>query len=82
MACSFYVLFFCGLNITWKSALYKLTKYFFFVRSDFRSKFDVVSPVRKSIIWNNCKVRVNGEPIYYHNYKSSNIVLLSDLSLI
>ena len=47
--------------------------------SDFRSKFDVVSPVRISIIWNNCKIRVNGKPIYYHNYKSSNIVLLSDL---
>ena len=43
--------------------------------SDFPSEFDVVSPVRKSIIWNNCKIRVNGKPIYYHNYKSSNIVL-------
>ena len=31
--------------------------------SDFRSKFDLVSPVRKSIIWNNCKIRVNGKPI-------------------
>ena len=46
--------------------------------SDFRSKFDVVSPFRECIIWNNGKTRVNGKPKYYHNYKCSNIVLLSD----
>ena len=46
--------------------------------SDFRSRFDPVSP-HETIIWNNHKIRVNGKPIFYNNYNSANIVLLSDL---
>ena len=46
--------------------------------TDFRSKFDLVSP-RETIILNNHKIRVNGKPIFYNNYNSANIVLLSDL---
>ena len=46
--------------------------------SDFRSRFDSVSP-HETIIWNNHKIRVNGKPIFYNNYNSANIVLLSDL---
>ena len=46
--------------------------------SDFRSRFDLVSP-RETIIWNNHNIRVNGKPIFYNNYNSANIVLLSDL---
>ena len=46
--------------------------------SDFRSKFDPVSS-RETIIWNNCNIRVNGKAIFYNNYNSANIVLLSDL---
>ena len=45
--------------------------------SDFRSKFDPVSS-RETIIWNNCNIRVNGKAIFYNNYNSANIVLLSD----
>ena len=46
--------------------------------SDFRSRFDLVSP-HETIIWNNHNIRVNGKPIFYNNYNSANIVLLSDL---
>ena len=46
--------------------------------SDFRSRFDLVS-LRETIIWNNHNIRVNGKPIFYNNYNSANIVLLSDL---
>ena len=46
--------------------------------SDFRSRFDLVS-LRETIIWNNHNIRVNGQPIFYNNYNSANIVLLSDL---
>ena len=46
--------------------------------SDFRSGFDFVSS-RETIIWNNHNIRVNGKPIFYNNYNSANIVLLSDL---
>ena len=46
--------------------------------SDFRSRFDPVS-LRETIIWNNHNIRVNGKPIFYNNYNSANIVLLSDL---
>ena len=46
--------------------------------SDFISRFDLVSP-RETIIWNNHNIRVNGKPIFYNNYNSANIVLLSDL---
>ena len=47
--------------------------------SDFRSKFDLVSP-RETIIWNEHNIGVNGKPIFYNNYNSANIVLLSDLN--
>ena len=46
--------------------------------SDFRSRFDLAS-LRETIIWNNHNIRVNGKPIFYNNYNSANIVLLSDL---
>ena len=46
--------------------------------SDFRSRFDLVS-LLETIIWNNHNIRVNGKPIFYNNYNSANIVLLSDL---
>ena len=46
--------------------------------SDFRSRFDLVS-LRETIIWNNHNIRVNGKPLFYNNYNSANIVLLSDL---
>ena len=46
--------------------------------SHFRSRFDLVS-LRETIIWNNHNIRVNGKPIFYNNYNSANIVLLSDL---
>ena len=46
--------------------------------SDFRFEFDIVSPTREIIIWNNHKIRGNGKPIYYHHYNSANIVLLND----
>ena len=46
--------------------------------SDFRFRFDLVSP-RETIIWNNHNIRVNGKPIFYKNYHSANSVLLSDL---
>ena len=46
--------------------------------SDFRSKFDLVS-LRETIIWNNHNIRVNGKPLFYYNYNSANIILLSDL---
>ena len=46
--------------------------------SNFRSRFDLLS-LRETIIWNNQNIRVNGKPIFYNNYNSANIVLLSDL---
>ena len=46
--------------------------------SDFRSRFDLVSP-RETITWNNQNIRVNGKPIFYNNYNIANIVPLSDL---
>ena len=46
--------------------------------SDFRSRFDLLS-LRETIIWNNHNIRVNGKPLFYNNYNSANIVLLSDL---
>ena len=46
--------------------------------SDFHSRFGLVS-LRETIIWNNHNIRVNGKPIFYNNYNSANIVLLSDL---
>ena len=33
--------------------------------SDFRSRFNLVSP-REAIIWNNHNIRVNGKPIFYN----------------
>ena len=45
--------------------------------SDFRSRFDLVSP-SETIIWNNHNIRVNGKPIFYNNYHSANTLLLSD----
>ena len=46
--------------------------------SHFRSRFDLVS-LHETIIWNNHNIRVNGKPIFYNNYNSANIVLLSGL---
>ena len=40
--------------------------------SDFRSRFDLVSP-RETIIWNNHNIRVNDKPIFYNNYNSANM---------
>ena len=48
--------------------------------SDFRSRFDLLS-LRETIIWNNHNIRVNDKPIFYNNYNSANIVLLSDLKV-
>ena len=46
--------------------------------SDFRSRFDLVSPC-ETLIWNNYNIRVNGKPIFYNNYTlAQNIVLLKD----
>ena len=46
--------------------------------SVFRSRFDLVS-LCETIIWNNRNITINGKPIFYNNYNSANIVLLSDL---
>ena len=46
--------------------------------SDFRSKFDLVSPY-ETTIWNNHNIRVNSKPIFYNNFHSADIGLLSDL---
>ena len=46
--------------------------------SDFRSRFDLLSPC-ETIIWNNHNIRVNGKHIFYSNYNRENIVLLSDV---
>jgi len=46
--------------------------------SHFRSRYDLVS-LRETIIWNNHNIRINGKRIFYNNYDSENIVLLSNL---
>ena len=41
--------------------------------------FVLDSSPREAIIWNNHNIRVNGKRIFYNNYNSANIILLSDL---
>lgn len=45
--------------------------------SDFCFRFNLVSPC-ETIIWNNHNIEVNSKPIFYNNYNSANIVLLSN----
>ena len=33
----------------------------------------------KSIIWNNCNIKINGTPIYYHSYVKAGVIFVSDL---
>ena len=48
--------------------------------SQFRSEFAMETTPFDSIIWNNCKIRIDGSPIYYHNYVKVGLVFVSDLT--
>jgi len=47
--------------------------------SEFRSTIATESASYKSIIWNNCNIRINDTPIYYHSYLKAGVIFVSDL---
>ena len=47
--------------------------------SEFRSEFAMETVPFDSIIWNNCEIRIDGNPIYYHNYVKVGVVFVTDL---
>ena len=47
--------------------------------SEFRSKFATETTSFDSIIWNNCKIRIDDKAIYYQNYVNASVILVSDL---
>lgn len=47
--------------------------------SEFRSKFATETTPFNSIIWNNCNIRLEGNPIYYKNYVTAGVIFVRDL---
>ena len=44
--------------------------------SEFRSELAMETVQFDSIIWNNCEIRIDGNPVYYHNYAKAGSVFV------